>query len=154
MTNSNDNIESKLRKLQQSVYLNIRFQILTIKFNPNIEDVDLIPDSYAFAWSRHIYPCFNDDSIMHENFSECFLVPKYVVTKIYQIIEDGNINKMHNSYRELLDKIDERFHDLLPYVLRYFFLCHKLNSEVISKLFRDSDDKMTDLTDEFNISEH
>lgn len=126
----------------KTIYNLQRFAILQAKLNPAMSN--LIPDSYAYAWSANTFPFLNESDI-HRDLKEYFSITEEQVILIAETADrfwrsEKNLN--FYEYEELFRTNEEyKKYNIgrveLISVFRYLYLDHSFDSDFWEKLLEE-----------------
>jgi antitoxin MazE len=149
-------MEAKDKK-ERAIFNLQRFQILQTKLNPSTSN--LIPDSYAYAWYKKLYPLL-DDSELHEDLEDYFEITKEQVDIISQRADSEWLEKRYYTFNEYESYFGVRRspiagisrHTLIA-TFRYLFLHGTFDEKFWETLIKPMEhpSEASRVTSEFNI---
>ncbi|HKL85292.1 MAG TPA: hypothetical protein VJ861_03055 [Treponemataceae bacterium] len=95
-----------------------RFMILELKVNPNTSDK--IPDDYAFAWYKKMYPFFETNEL-HEDLKEYFSITEEQVDYVSKYLDDEWLENRRYTFYELEEYFNCR-HEPENEITRYVLI--------------------------------
>ncbi|MDR6516767.1 hypothetical protein [Chryseobacterium camelliae] len=115
-----------MKEIGKSIFNLQRFQILQTKLNP--ETTSLIPNDYAYAWYKKLYPLFEENEL-HEDLQQYFSITKEQVDEITAYADKEWLEKKYYTFYEYEQHYNCRINPVMGItrntlisVFRYMFL--------------------------------
>lgn len=125
-------------ELGKSIFNLQRFQILQTKLNPST--TNLIPNDYAYAWYKKLYPLL-DENELHEDLESYFSITKEQVDEITNFADKEWLENKYYTFYEYENHykcrsnpfLDITRHTLIA-VFRYMYLREAFDQNFWNKL--------------------
>lgn len=136
-------------KILRAIYEAKRQNLLIAKLNPNTSV--LIQDSYAYAYTRRLYPFYQAD---HDDpYEAVYKITKEFVEKILKHCDDKWLKEEKTTFYELEDKFGREYRGEIISVLRYAFLEQVFDRDFFENLLVECPAEAHGLTRDFDLKD-
>ena len=126
----------KVSNIESMLFLNQKFQILSMKANESTSDQ--ITDSYVYAWYQGVYPFFDDVAEWHIPYKEFFSVTEEMMGDLSKLLHDRWMSESFITFCELEEHygVNNSVWDTskLTYACRYMYLNDSFDQGFWTKL--------------------